>query len=184
MAKLAMKLARAFTIETLRQLEKLVDEYSSLGKPKDPDIPVTRKWKRDLKDGWKKLAWTAEGGELATLRSQLAVHTNSLNLILTVATQSDIPQQQAGSIDTEEISMAESDVHVVQSERTEQLRLIVASRDGSTVLSHELAKDFLSEQGGKPNYRSPTYVALVEGNGTLKVRNEPSSWTWSSSYLQ
>ncbi|KAL2154594.1 hypothetical protein VTH82DRAFT_3270 [Thermothelomyces myriococcoides] len=71
--------------ETLRHLKKIVDKYSSLGKPKERGIPVTRKWSQELRDKWKRLAWTTEGGNLAALRSQLTVHTNCLNLILTVA---------------------------------------------------------------------------------------------------
>ncbi|GAB1311896.1 hypothetical protein MFIFM68171_02106 [Madurella fahalii] len=57
-------------------------------------------------------------------------------------------QLQAGGIHTEDINMAE---------------------DGCTTLSQELAKDFLPAQGGKPNYKSPTYVAQISDTGTLKV---------------
>jgi hypothetical protein len=73
--------------ETLKHLETLVEKYSSIGKPKDSEAPVLKRWSRELKDNWKKVAWTTEGGDLATLRSQLTVHTNCLNLVLGVINQ-------------------------------------------------------------------------------------------------
>jgi hypothetical protein len=70
--------------ETLKHIEKIVEKYSSIGKPKDPEAPLLKRWSREIKDNWKKVAWTTEGGDLATLRSQLTIHTNSLNLVLGV----------------------------------------------------------------------------------------------------
>jgi MinD-like ATPase involved in chromosome partitioning or flagellar assembly len=70
--------------ETLKHLEKIVEKYNSIGKQKDPEAPLLKRWSKELKDNWKKVAWTTEGGDLATLRSQLTVHTNSLNLVLGV----------------------------------------------------------------------------------------------------
>ncbi|KAL2154593.1 hypothetical protein VTH82DRAFT_3269 [Thermothelomyces myriococcoides] len=67
-------------------------------------------------------------------------------------------QLHAGSIHTERISMPESDIYVVQSKRSGQLRLIMVSWDGCTVLSQELSKDFLPKHGGRPNFRSPTGI--------------------------
>jgi hypothetical protein len=69
--------------ETLKHLETIVKKYSSIGKPKDSEA----RWSRRLRDNWKKVAWTTEDGDLATLRSQLTVHTNCLNLILGVINQ-------------------------------------------------------------------------------------------------
>ena len=70
--------------ETLEHLKKLVENYSSIGKPKDPESPMLKRWSKEIKNNWKKVKWTTEGGDLATLRSQLTVHTNSLNLLLGV----------------------------------------------------------------------------------------------------
>lgn len=70
--------------ETLKHLEALVDKYSCIGKPRDSEAPLFKRWSRDLKNNWKKIAWTTEGGDLATLRSQLVVHVNSLNVVLGV----------------------------------------------------------------------------------------------------
>jgi hypothetical protein len=70
--------------ETLRHLEALVNKYSCIGTPRNSEVPLFKRWSRDLKDNWKKIAWTTEGGDLATLRSQLTVHVNSLNLVLGV----------------------------------------------------------------------------------------------------
>lgn len=73
--------------ETLKHLEALVDKYSCIGKPRNSEAPLFKRWSRDLRDNWKKIAWTTEGGDLATLRSQLTVHVNSLNLVLGVVVQ-------------------------------------------------------------------------------------------------
>jgi hypothetical protein len=70
--------------ETLKHLEALVDKYSCMGKPRSSEAPLLKRWSRDLRDNWKKIAWTTEGGDLTTLRSQLTVHVNSLNLVLGV----------------------------------------------------------------------------------------------------
>lgn len=71
--------------KTLKHLEKLVEKYSSIRKSKYPDdAPIIKKWRKELKDNWKKVAWTTEGGDLATLRSQLTLHPNNLNLVLAV----------------------------------------------------------------------------------------------------
>jgi len=71
--------------ETLRHLERIVEKYSCMGKSETSEQSVFKRWSRDLRANWKKVAWTLEGGDLATLRSQLTIHTNSLNLILGVA---------------------------------------------------------------------------------------------------
>lgn len=70
--------------ETLKHLEAIVEKYSCLGKPRNSEPPRLKRWSRDLRDSWKKIAWTTEGGDLGTLRSQLTVHVNSLNLVLGV----------------------------------------------------------------------------------------------------
>lgn len=71
--------------ETLDHLKAIVDKYSCMVESQDPNVPKFKRWSRDIKSSWKKISWTNEGGDLATLRSQLTVHTNSLNLILGVA---------------------------------------------------------------------------------------------------
>ncbi|KAI9376478.1 hypothetical protein BJX61DRAFT_367047 [Aspergillus egyptiacus] len=76
--------------ETLRHLEVIVEKYSVLGKPTDGTFQVSRfrRWNDNIKTGWKAILWTKEGGDLTTLRSNLSVHTNSLNLLLGVITNS------------------------------------------------------------------------------------------------
>ena len=71
--------------ETLEHLKAIVDKYSCMVEPQDLQAPKFKRWSQDIKSNWKKISWTKEGGDLATLRSQLTVHTNSLNLILGVA---------------------------------------------------------------------------------------------------
>jgi hypothetical protein len=74
--------------ETLKHLETIVEKYGCLGDTRDPTASPIRRWSRDLRRNWKKVEWTTEGGDLETLRSQLTVHTNSLNLILGVLNKS------------------------------------------------------------------------------------------------
>jgi hypothetical protein len=70
--------------ETLAHLEKIVDEYAVVAAPttKDPAKSRLQRWTADLVKNYKKIAWTTEAGDLAALRSQLMVHTNSLDLVL------------------------------------------------------------------------------------------------------
>ena len=70
--------------ETLKHLEAIVEKYSCIGEPRDSQKPPFKRWSRDLRINWRKIAWTIEGGELSTLRSQLTIHINALNLILGV----------------------------------------------------------------------------------------------------
>jgi hypothetical protein len=68
--------------ETLKHLEKIVESYSAVVTPKDPTKSRFRRWSTEMAKNYKKIAWTTEAGDLATLRSQLMVHTNSLDLVL------------------------------------------------------------------------------------------------------
>jgi hypothetical protein len=70
--------------ETLKHLEAIVERYRCIGQPRDNEQPRFKRWSRELKQNWKRIAWTTEGGDLAALRSQLTVHSNSLNLVLGV----------------------------------------------------------------------------------------------------
>ena len=71
--------------ETLEHLKGIVDRYGCIVEPSDPQAPKFKRWSKDLKSNWKKICWTKEDGGLTALRSQLLVHTNSLNLVLGVA---------------------------------------------------------------------------------------------------
>jgi hypothetical protein len=75
--------------ESLKHLEAIVEKYGIISQRQDSDQPLLRRWSRELKANWRKIAWTTEGGDLATLRSQLTVHANSLNLVLGVAIKFD-----------------------------------------------------------------------------------------------
>jgi hypothetical protein len=75
--------------ETLKHLEAIVKKYSCIGKPRNSEPSLLKRWSWDLRDNWKKIAWTTEGGDLGTLRSQLTVHVNSLNLVLGVVVKYD-----------------------------------------------------------------------------------------------
>lgn len=73
--------------ECLKHLEEVVEKYSCVTEQRDPQQPRFKRWSRDIRVNWRKVAWTSEGGTLETLRSQLTIHTNALNLVLGVATQ-------------------------------------------------------------------------------------------------
>ncbi|EFR01478.1 hypothetical protein MGYG_04486 [Nannizzia gypsea CBS 118893] len=70
--------------QTLSHLESIVQKYGSIGKPRvhDTEQPRFKRWNDGLKHVWKTISWTTEGGDLASLRSNLTVHTNCLNLLL------------------------------------------------------------------------------------------------------
>lgn len=72
---------------TLSFLEDIVDKYSVLGSTADPQQPRMKRWHRNLDVDWKKITWTREGGDIKKLRENLAVQTNSLNLIVGVVTR-------------------------------------------------------------------------------------------------
>ncbi len=68
---------------TLKHLEELVDKYMEIDpKATNTSPPGLRCWRQDVKRNWKKIRWTAEGGDLDKLRSNLAVHINGMNLAL------------------------------------------------------------------------------------------------------
>jgi len=67
--------------KTLSHLESLVDKYSELTSDcEEPGSIGRKKWRTEMKDNWKRIRWTIEGGNLDELRGNLAVHINSLNL--------------------------------------------------------------------------------------------------------
>jgi hypothetical protein len=73
--------------ECLKHLEAIVERYSCIIELQGTQQPRFKRWTREIKVNWKKIAWTTEGGDLGALRSQLTVHTNALNLVLGVATK-------------------------------------------------------------------------------------------------
>lgn len=73
--------------ETLEHLEAVVKKYAEVDQARDTSLPRIKRWGSDLSKNWKKVAWTKEKGDLATLRSQIAVHTNSLSLVLATITK-------------------------------------------------------------------------------------------------
>ncbi|KAF7503478.1 hypothetical protein GJ744_003707 [Endocarpon pusillum] len=95
--------------ECLKHLERVVEKYSCIIEARDSQQPRLKQWTRDIKINWKKIAWTTEGGDLNTLRSQLTVHTNALNLVLGVATNSQARRVEAS---VEQISIMLREIHV------------------------------------------------------------------------
>ncbi|KAG4258988.1 hypothetical protein FPRO03_13210 [Fusarium proliferatum] len=71
--------------ETLSHLDNLVKEYGSLSSSEDNNAsnePTFTRIGKKIKRNWQTIQWTTEGGDLAALRSQLILHTNSLGLVL------------------------------------------------------------------------------------------------------
>ncbi|KAH7064339.1 hypothetical protein BKA63DRAFT_171375 [Paraphoma chrysanthemicola] len=93
---------------TLNHLESIVAKYSILGTATDAECPRLKRWSRDLKANWKKIAWTTEGGDLITLKSNLTIQTNSLNLVLGVVINSKANRLQDGM---DHISTMLTDIH-------------------------------------------------------------------------
>ena len=68
---------------TLGHLEMIVEKYMELKSDSEEPGQVDRKsWGQELRQNWKKIRWTAEGGDLEKLRGNLAVHINGLNLAI------------------------------------------------------------------------------------------------------
>lgn len=72
--------------ETLKHLETVVNKYGVVAAENNPKSDNSRlqRWSAQLVKNYKKIAWTTEAGDLAALRSQLMVHTNSLDLVIGV----------------------------------------------------------------------------------------------------
>lgn len=77
--------------ETLRRLEELVQKYNIIGgqktTPSDPSSsppPLSTRLTHNITKDYKKMTWLTQKADLTALRSQLMVHTNSLNLVMGV----------------------------------------------------------------------------------------------------
>lgn len=68
--------------KTLKHLEEVVKKNGGIVQETDPEKPFVKRWARNLVKDYKKIAWTTEKGDLAALRSQLMIHTNSLDLVI------------------------------------------------------------------------------------------------------
>ncbi|KAK3995118.1 hypothetical protein QBC44DRAFT_321243 [Cladorrhinum sp. PSN332] len=68
--------------ETLTSLQKIVEKYGGVSATKEPRQSRLKRWNTELVKNYKKIVWITEAGDLATLRSQLMVHTTSLGLVL------------------------------------------------------------------------------------------------------
>ncbi|RYP40588.1 hypothetical protein DL767_001588 [Monosporascus sp. MG133] len=86
--------------ETLKHLESFTEKYGIVVNASDLSTPRFKRWREDLFKNWKKVTWTQEAGALATLRSQVAIHTNSLNLILGVINNSQTARIESGVRET------------------------------------------------------------------------------------
>ncbi|KAI1111590.1 hypothetical protein F5Y14DRAFT_464383 [Nemania sp. NC0429] len=74
--------------QILTHLEDIVNRYMIVSEKTDPEGPKLKRWRESIARNWKKVEWTTERGDLNTLRSQIVVHINSLNLLVTIGTSS------------------------------------------------------------------------------------------------
>ncbi|KAI1171196.1 hypothetical protein F4777DRAFT_566211 [Nemania sp. FL0916] len=74
--------------QTLSHLETIVDKYAVVSEEQDLDNTKLQRWGRSIVKNWRKIEWTTEKGDLTSLISQIMVHTNSLNLLVTIGTSS------------------------------------------------------------------------------------------------
>ncbi|KAI1204995.1 uncharacterized protein F4807DRAFT_454253 [Annulohypoxylon truncatum] len=105
MAQIAWKLAQAFTkgrksapaefCEVENQLYSLSATLEAIKRAQEKVIhqPTSSPhrigcWSQYVVKNWRKIEWTTEKGDLSALRNQIIIHTNSLNLLLGVATSS------------------------------------------------------------------------------------------------
>ncbi|OTA62299.1 hypothetical protein K449DRAFT_50901 [Hypoxylon sp. EC38] len=75
-------------MKTLKHLEGIVKKYSVILQPNASSTHGLRSWNQYVIKNWRKIEWTTEKGDLSTLRSQIMMHTNSLNLLLGVSVSS------------------------------------------------------------------------------------------------
>ncbi|KAI2472936.1 hypothetical protein F4781DRAFT_419828 [Annulohypoxylon bovei var. microspora] len=75
-------------LQTLKHLENIVKKYSVILQPTSSSARGISNWNQYVVRNWRKIEWTTEKGDLNALRSQIMIHTNSLNLLLGVAMSS------------------------------------------------------------------------------------------------
>lgn len=70
--------------DVLLHLEKVVERYAVLDSSSSIREPRPRRLRLDFKKGWKKVAWTTEGGDISRLKQALIAHSNALHLAIAV----------------------------------------------------------------------------------------------------
>ncbi|KAF3193785.1 hypothetical protein TWF225_009331 [Orbilia oligospora] len=77
---------------------------------------------------------------------------------------------EAKGFHTDRVDMADCEISIVQSETSGDLRLIITSKDERTILSQDLAKDFMETAEGTPRFSAPTYAVQIVGHGTREIQ--------------
>ncbi|KAI0401440.1 hypothetical protein F4802DRAFT_618891 [Xylaria palmicola] len=73
---------------TLVHLEEIVQKYMIISEETEPQKPTFARWRHSIVKNWRKIEWTTGKGDLDALRNQIMVHTNSLNLLVSIGTSS------------------------------------------------------------------------------------------------
>ncbi|EPS45885.1 hypothetical protein H072_232 [Dactylellina haptotyla CBS 200.50] len=84
---------------------------------------------------------------------------------------------QCRGFHTEKVDVVGADVSILQSETSGRLRLVVVSNDEATILSQELAENFMAA-GERPTFTSPTHVVQVLDYGTREIRKHENGFNF------
>ncbi|KAF9631322.1 hypothetical protein BFW01_g2184 [Lasiodiplodia theobromae] len=69
--------------QTLKDLESLVEQYQVIRKHRTSGgFSIERSWSDLVLSAYKKMLWTAEGGNIQALRNMLHMHTSTINLTM------------------------------------------------------------------------------------------------------
>ncbi|KAI0814249.1 hypothetical protein GGR55DRAFT_687189 [Xylaria sp. FL0064] len=82
---------------TLAHLEDIIKKYMIVSEQADSQKPKLQRWSQSIVKNWRKIEWTTEKGDLNTLRSQIMLHTNSLNLLINIGTRDTKSKSSATS---------------------------------------------------------------------------------------
>lgn len=74
--------------EVLERLRALIEKYTSIGQSTDKNYPNrAAKWRAELKNNLKKVKWSMKEGDVEKLQRELAVHIDSLTLVMSGSTK-------------------------------------------------------------------------------------------------
>lgn len=78
--------------DILGDLKRFIEAYSILDQHSDSALVTSsapgRNWPAQMKRGWKKLLWTAEGDNISGIKQSLTVHIQTLNLAIATTNRS------------------------------------------------------------------------------------------------
>ncbi|KAH7240709.1 uncharacterized protein BKA55DRAFT_542022 [Fusarium redolens] len=134
--------------ETLSHLDNLVKEYgrlSSTGVESTGNEPAFTRIGKKIKRNWQTIQWTTEGGDLATLRSQLILHTNCLGLVLGAVNNTRTAKMSTQVSESAEILQKLYQLFLANTENSEVQNTVVQpgveAQDGPAIIYFRLQAD-------------------------------------------